>query len=469
MSIRKRCTLASCMFAVTLAACQPTDAPSDAGSGAARAMASPVEAAVPRVPGGMVLQRAGLAGASAATSARQTYIVSSQSTYRGFRGVATWLDSHRDATGNRLALSVAPASKVERLAMLVHENEDRCGGFFAFDSRSAADDFIRTQATAQALAAAPVAYAIRHEGTVRSWLPQVSEPHIRGTIAHLSGYTNRYYAGNDGRAAALWIHDTWKALGTGRSDVRTELFTDCPGCATQPSVILTIQGTDMASEVVVLGGHLDSINANGGGSPSQLAPGADDNASGIAVLTETLRIAMASGWRPRRTVKFMGYAAEEVGLRGSKAIATAHRNAGENVVAVLQVDMTNYQSGAVADMRLISDYSNAELKQFFAILFDTYLAPLGHTRSQYACGYACSDHASWTAAGYPAAMMFEAGNVDGRYPYIHTTADTLASMGGSATHSVKFAQFSLAFLAELGNAREMHTGGPQPSWPAGGG
>ncbi len=47
----------------------------------------------------------------------------------------------------------------------------------------------------------------------------------------------------------------------------------------------------------------------------------DDDASGIASLTEVIRAAMAMGYRPARTVKFMGYAAEEVGLKGSKEIA----------------------------------------------------------------------------------------------------------------------------------------------------
>src|SRR3546814_2892790 len=123
--------------------------------------------------------------------------------------------------------------------------------------------------------------------------------------------------------------------------------------------------SDWSSDVCSsdLGAHLDSINAYGGGSPGQAAPGADDDASGIAVLTETLRIALASGWRPQRTVKFMGYAAEEVGLRGSNAIAQSHRQAGVDVVAVLPVDMTNYKAGPVQDMKLITDYSNASLKR----------------------------------------------------------------------------------------------------------
>ena len=227
-------------------------------------------------------------------------------------------------------------------------------------------------------------------------------------------------------------------------------------------MILTIQGAAQPDEVVVLGAHLDSINASNRDDPNQHAPGADDDASGIATLTETLQIALSEGWRPRRTVKFMGYAAEEVGLRGSNAIAQSFRSSGVNVVSVLQVDMTNYRSGAVPDMRLITDYSNADLQKFSIALFDTYLAPMGLTRGSSTCGYACSDHASWTNAGYPAVMMFEAGRPSGGYPYIHTSSDTLASMGESAQNSVKFTQFALAYLAETAKTTYRFTGGPAP-------
>jgi bacterial leucyl aminopeptidase len=231
----------------------------------------------------------------------------------------------------------------------------------------------------------------------------------------------------------------------------------CATCSTQPSVILTIQGTDLPSEVVVLGAHLDSINGSAGGSTTQRAPGADDDASGIATLTEVLRIAMTSGWKPKRTVKFMGYAGEEVGLRGSNAIAQSFKSAGTNVHAVLQLDMTNFKSGAVSDMRLITDFSNPDVKTFLTSLFDTYLAPQGLTRGTYTCGYGCSDHASWTSAGYPSGMMFEAGDSGGYFPYIHTQNDTLANMANSAQNSVKFAKLGLAFLGE---AAKTYGGGP---------
>jgi leucyl aminopeptidase len=378
------------------------------------------------------------------------YVITSRKTYDGIRHVARNSVVRRDSVGNELVLSELRAHQLGALIEYVHERERRCGGYFAFETRARAEAFLQADRSRQAIRRSTLAsHTLDNQDTVNAWLPQVSEQRIYDTINHLQAYQNRYFASTTGKTAAEWIRGDWQAIAAGRADVSTELFTACSTCGTQPSVILTIRGSELPNEVVVLGGHLDSINASDRNNLAQRAPGADDDASGIATLTEVLRVAMSSSWRPKRTVKFMGYAAEEVGLRGSAAIAQSFRNAGTNVVAVLQLDMTNYKSGPVTDMKLISDYSNADLQAFFLQLFDGYLAPRGYTRSSVACGYACSDHASWTAAGYPAAMMFEAGDPNGDFPYIHTTMDTLSTMGESAQNSVKFAQFGLAFLGEV--------------------
>ena len=88
----------------------------------------------------------------------------------------------------------------------------------------------------------------------------------------------------------------------------------------QPSVILTIKGEESPEEIVVLGGHGDSISGMFRQKTNK-APGADDNASGIAALTEIIRTMVEGQYRPKKTIKFMAYAAEEVGLRGSMEIA----------------------------------------------------------------------------------------------------------------------------------------------------
>jgi leucyl aminopeptidase len=379
------------------------------------------------------------------------YLVSSRDTYsKAIQAIPHQASSRRDGAGRSLVLSQIKQYQLPIVTEAIHRVENRCGGFFAFDSLARAEHFIRSDKTAQAMRATPLAYTIDNQATVDPWLPQVAESAIAATMDQLSAYRNRYYASSHGLAAAQSIRDRWQALANGRSDVTTTLFTACTNCSTQPSVILTIAGSDLADEIVVLGAHLDSINAGGGGN-EQVAPGADDDASGIATLTEVLRVALAGDWKPRRTVMFMGYAAEEVGLRGSNAIASAFRDGERNVVGVLQLDMTNYKLGTGVDMQLITDYSNAGMKQFLGDLFDAYLAPLGLTRGRYTCGYGCSDHASWASAGYPSAMMFEAGDENGDYfPYIHSADDTMANMGNSAANSAKFAKLGLAFLGELG-------------------
>jgi leucyl aminopeptidase len=233
-------------------------------------------------------------------------------------------------------------------------------------------------------------------------------------------------------------------MAAGRSDITVEQFTHAAWA--QKSVILTMKGTDNADEVVVLGGHLDSISNQGSGE-SMRAPGADDDASGIASMTEVLRVMVAGGYKPRRTLKLMGYAAEEVGLRGSQDIAKSFKAANTNVVGVMQLDMTNYK-GSDKDIYLYTDYTDNAQNQFVANLLTSYLPSIkiGYDK----CGYACSDHASWNAQGYFASMPFESSFTQDN-PYIHTANDTYANSGNQAQHALKFSKMALAFMVELGS------------------
>lgn len=392
----------------------------------------------------LVLASACLTGSAGAAQPATAFLVVSQDTWRDAHGAAA--TPRIDAQGHPVVLVEASADDVAALGRHVHEHERRCGGFFSFATRAEAEAFLLAAPPAPAWRGS---YPIDNQATVSPWLPQVSELAVRTSISALEAFHNRFYASPTGAEAATWIRDQWLALAAGRDDVHAELFTDCNDCGGQPSVILTIDGTTLPDENVVLGAHLDSVNWNSGDPASARAPGADDDASGVATLTEVLRIAMASGYRPARTVRFMAYAAEEVGLNGSQAIAASYLANGAQVAGVLQLDMTNYNEPGQVDMEIIADFTDAGLNAFVAALFDEYLAPLGLTRGSSDCGYGCSDHAAWQAAGYPSSFAFEGGGLAHSFGSIHTANDLLANMGGHAERSVPFAQLGLAFLGEL--------------------
>ncbi|QAT86475.1 M28E family peptidase [Corallococcus coralloides] len=338
-------------------------------------------------------------------------------------------------------------SQLSDVSSIMHERYHRCAGYMAHDTQEEALAALTPAQPTQSL----VSYTLDNAAVVNALFSDLQEASIRTTITQLSSYTNRYYNNSTGGTqAASWLRGIWAGYANGRSDVEVALYTHSSW--TQPSVIATITGEVFPNEVVVIGGHLDSIQQYASSPSTALAPGADDDASGVATLSEVFRVAMAKGYKPARTVKFMAYAAEEVGLLGSKAIAQAHKAANANVVGVLQLDMTNYR-GSTVEVSLVTDNTNAAQNAFLGNLIDTYT---GYSRANIACGYGCSDHAAWHAQGYPASMPFEARyDLNEHNPNIHKASDTLANSKdgtnwGTANHALKFARVGAAYLAELG-------------------
>ena len=99
-----------------------------------------------------------------------------------------------------------------------------------------------------------------------------------------------------------------------------------------PNVLATIPGTDLAHEIVMLGAHYDHIgteetgvfcrDATGKNDPGdRICNGADDNASGTAMVLAVARAFATAGHRPRRSIVFAHFAGEELGLHGSRALA----------------------------------------------------------------------------------------------------------------------------------------------------
>ncbi len=324
------------------------------------------------------------------------------------------------------------------LSEFMHDNYHRCGGFVAHDSLADAELYTQQLNTLSqtAMNASLVNYSIDNAATVNALVSSINSSELSDTVNSMMNFHNRYYSVQSGVDAADWLKSHWQQIASSRSDISVEYFNHS---FSQSSVIVTIPGAEKADEIVIIGGHLDSINQS---NPSNgRAPGADDNASGIAVLTQTLKAIVENNYQPQRTIQIMGFAAEEVGLRGSKDIAQSYKTQGKNVVGMVQFDMTG-NNGSSTDIVMMTDYTNSSQNQYLSQLLDAYQPTVSYGFDQ--CGYGCSDHASWYQQGFAASMPFESTMSDIN-PLIHTSNDAQFD----AVHASKFAKLAVSYVAEM--------------------
>ncbi|UCF04121.1 MAG: M20/M25/M40 family metallo-hydrolase [bacterium] len=105
------------------------------------------------------------------------------------------------------------------------------------------------------------------------------------------------------------------------------------------NVIADIRGAELPDEYVIVGAHLDS---------APQGAGATDNGAGVAVTMEAARILASSGARPRRTIRFILFGGEEVGLVGSNGYVEDHPEIIPKISAVYNMDRgANFISGIV--------------------------------------------------------------------------------------------------------------------------
>ena len=343
--------------------------------------------------------------------------------------------AHRKSTG-LTEIYVAQINKqdLSKLSGIMHEQFHRCGGFFTHTSEKAALESLATRTKSQA----NVSYEIDNPDAVSALIDRLSVSRMENVVEQFGSYYSRYYESDTGIQASQWLRGQWVGISESRSDISVDYYEH--GDWPQPSVMATITGATLPEEYVIIGGHLDSINRIQ--PATNIAPGMDDNATGIAVITALLEMIVDSDFYPSRTVVLIGYAAEEVGLLGSGEIADNFKRNNRNVIGAAQFDMTGYFGTPAEDIVFISDFTDAEQNDFMAALIDEYHPDI--TYGFDVCGYACSDHASWHREGFRASFPFEARFNDAN-PRIHTNTDTFYDV----THMSKFARLAATYVAEL--------------------
>ncbi|KAL2208637.1 Zn-dependent exopeptidase [Sarocladium strictum] len=272
---------------------------------------------------------------------------------------------------------------------------------------------------------------------------------MKTNLEKLTSFHTRYYKSETGKESSDWVlakvNEIIEAAGA-EKHVSAKPF---PHTWQQSSVIATIPG--QSDETIVIGAHQDSINL---WLPSILAaPGADDDGSGTVTIMEVLRALLQSEdvrkGKAKNTIEFHWYSAEEGGLLGSQAIFQAYEKKGRDVKAMLQQDMTGFvqktlDAGKPEAVGVITDFVDPGLTTFIKTVIEEY-CNIDWVETK--CGYACSDHASASKAGYPSAFVIESEFSDSD-PHIHSTDDSISYL--SFEHMLEHARMTLGLVYELG-------------------
>jgi aminopeptidase N len=203
-----------------------------------------------------------------------------------------------------------------------------------------------------------------------------------------------------------WFQDFEASAGEGENARNAELF----------NVIGIIPGTDpeLAAKSVVLGAHYDHL---GGGWPDvragnegKLHPGADDNASGIAVMLELAR-SLGKSLRPKRTLVFVAFSGEEAGLLGSKHYVKAStRYPAKDALAMLNLDTVGRLNGK--KLTIFGTGSASEwIHVFMGVGYVT-----GVPLQQVPGDLGSSDQKSFAEVGVPSVQFFSGAHADYHSP-----------------------------------------------------
>ncbi|KAJ2906345.1 uncharacterized protein MKZ38_002061 [Zalerion maritima] len=293
---------------------------------------------------------------------------------------------------------------------------------------------------------------VAHSKFVEPLLSSLSKKKMQTHLEKFTSFHTRYYKSQYGAQSSAWLQSQVEATvsDAGLSDLIDVRPFEHPWG--QNSIVARIPGEK--NSTVVIGAHQDSINL---WIPSILAaPGADDDGSGTVTILEALRVLLTSdifkdGGKPENTVEFHWYSAEEGGLLGSQAIFAHYEKEGRDVKAMLQQDMTGFvkktlDAGKPESVGVITDYVDVGLTDFIKKVITEYCdIPFVETK----CGYACSDHASASKAGYPSAFVIESAFEDSS-DHIHSAGDVISTL--SFDHMLQHAKLTLGLAYELASA-----------------
>ncbi|MBI4841716.1 MAG: M28 family peptidase [candidate division NC10 bacterium] len=231
------------------------------------------------------------------------------------------------------------------------------------------------------------------------------------------------------REAAHYIRRIWTQQGFPVTEEVYEV-----GGQSSANLVVEQKGSGKPGRIVLVGAHYDSLIGT---------PGANDNATGVALLLEMSRAFRQEP--PARTVRFVAFVNEEppyflTGQMGSRVHARQARRRGEEILAMLSLETIGYYSNARGTQRYPFPFGLAypSTGNFLAVVGNLPSRPLvvdflrhfmatsdfpveGVATFEWIPGINWSDHWSFWKEGYPALMLTDTAPY--RYPEYHSRFD----------------------------------------------
>jgi hypothetical protein len=278
-----------------------------------------------------------------------------------------------------------------------------------------------------------LAKSLSYEAIIQQMVDRVATDSINNAVQALQNFTTRQANTAGAAQAALWLDGRFREYGI------ANVYLDDWSPTYVENVVAEIPGVGLPEEIVIVGAHFDSYTGQ-----ANNAPGADDNASGTSGILEIAR--SLAPYEFTRTIRFVAFSAEEYGLYGSEAYASACAAVGENIVAMLNLDMIGYRSpNDPRDLDIISNGASLWMQDLAYETAALYVPGFPIVNGYISGG--TSDHQSFWGSGFDAIFFFE--DSDFYSPYIHTVNDVVGTSYLDSNLATKIVKCSVALVATL--------------------
>jgi hypothetical protein len=262
-----------------------------------------------------------------------------------------------------------------------------------------------------------ITFSTRKKIEIASYLKMIQAENIQKDVEDLAAFKTRYSGTDENQVAILKVKTRLQSLGYEVSEICQNIRV----C----NLVADKKGNEQ-EKIILVEAHIDSVGAN--------FAGADDNASGVAVLLEMARV--LKDYSNKKRLRFLITNGEEQGLLGSthyvKALSSENRL--KDIELVINMDMVGYNFNGLVELETDPQFQG--LAKWFAELAKMFTS----LKSKITLGAWGSDHVPFLKRNIPSILTIE--NWDTKTPCYHQKCDTPETL--NYQYSVEIGKLNVA-------------------------